>query len=893
MNKERVYGFLKPCIDAEILFLRNEMALSRDAAISAAAILEQRLIGLTAPVIGEIYKDELLKINPFSDVSPVFVSEENRREAADSLCVRLAQKEDVFATYPRLAGYKEKIHRNFRLFMGRFIQRYDADRTRISAEIMEGNPLGALKAFSASGADCHLHGSCSLKVVAEGGSFYYKPRDCRSDALYRELTEQFFSDITGAPAIVEMTGYGYAQEILSYPVCSEEEIRSYFENFGGLMAVFQALGSNDMHYENIVASGIHPVAVDLETIVTPLLNLFKGTDYTSIDEMDDLWRDLLYSPANTMVLPMMLQGKVQMSPLLATGEGTRSLPVYNGKHFTVSGYEDDFVKGYSRIYDRILEHRSRIKELIKAYGTMRSRYVLRASSYYAITLNQLHSPSFLNDGEKAEKELDKLSDRFSYLPVSETEALTSWEKSCLDEGDIPYFSTYADTRELYGDSLQSALASDFFDISPMEHANRSLDHMSDDEKNFELSYLRSRFSQAVDHSFTQKGKNSSYTKTCIECGEASDRAGGIFERIDRGRVTTSGGMDVFLSYDHNMMPDLIPGLRSGMQGIAFFFDLMIKTGGKQASRAGELLDACRRDTDRLIGIYEHNSESGLGNIEKGLYRGFGGILASPAFDRRHLTRILDLVRPDRYEGPDSINAAHGMAGLIIGLSRFADSSEPDDRVRQMLKLCGDTLAKHSGPVAEEGSGRRRISGFLMGEAGLGYAFSLCSGILGDKSYAVRASEAFNYELDQYNDTLKAWPDLMALDRPLIPGYSLETGAAGIGIGAALSPAECVSKELLLLAADTVISQGFLETDTLIEGNSGAALALIEISGRLNDKGYLRQAGEILDRMVKRADEEGGFRLLGQKYKTFFDPSFLNGYAGIGYVLLRYVQECET
>jgi len=197
-----------------------------------------------------------------------------------------------------------------------------------------------------------------------------------------------------------------------------------------------------------------------------------------------------------MALPMLLQGKAQMSPLYEkSGE---SLPVYRGQKRTVVGFEERLADGFSRGYDIIRDKREEIAGLLNEYRDMASRFVLRSSSYYALTLQDLHSPAFLEDSARRERELDRLGDRLRDLKTEDAAALVRWERESLEEGDIPYFSLTAGGRDLCGAPYADSLVRDFFEITALDHAGLCLRHMGDLDKRFETDYLRVRLRQAAD-----------------------------------------------------------------------------------------------------------------------------------------------------------------------------------------------------------------------------------------------------------------------------------------------------------------------------------------------------------------------------------------------------------
>lgn len=124
-------------------------------------------------------------------------------------------------------------------------------------------------------ADQHFHGRSTIRVDAEKGSFYYKPRDCRTDVLFGQIVDRWFSDIACVPDCVLGQGYAFCQNIPAAPASTEAEAGRYFRNLGGLCTLFQMFGTSDLHSENLVAQGVYPILVDMETILTPQPETFS------------------------------------------------------------------------------------------------------------------------------------------------------------------------------------------------------------------------------------------------------------------------------------------------------------------------------------------------------------------------------------------------------------------------------------------------------------------------------------------------------------------------------------------------------------------------------------------------------------------------------------------
>ena len=929
---DELFGFLDPVIDEERTFLKTRYNLTEDGAKSAADLLRKRLGKLTEPLVLKLFNEELQRTAPVSVLGSSFANEEQKREAREAAAEKLAGSESPFLKYPDMKLYCDRICANFRRFMDSLLSRLSEMREGIERELLYGKPMGNLLSLSASGADCHLHGSCALRVSTEGGTFYYKPRDLGPDELFRTLAQRFFEGRIYAPRVLNPGNcYGFVEAIQDRPLEKEGDLPAYFRNFGILLALFRSLGSNDMHFENIVASGIFPVCIDLETIITPVYRILEGTDYKSLDEMDEVHRDIFFSSANTMVLPMMLQGKLQMSPLLETN--ARSLPEFNGIRRTVYGFENEFISGFGEGYDTIEEKREEIHSLLRGYAKTASRFVLRSSSYYAITLQEMHSEAFLEDPANKERELKKLGERLNNLSETDQNAITCWERESLEEGDIPYFSIKADERSLYGAPSSIPLVKDFFSISALEHARLCLSHMGTEEKRFELDYLRARFRQAADkasppnmnkvysrpdHSTEESYVPGNAEKVVIVPGAANEvsivpgaanevnivpenachKDGAaqpgleegqltaaealklseeLFDRILELKVTSSKGTPFFLSHDGNLTPQSMPGLKNGMQGMALFFDLFGKRVPGRANEAEECMGYCRADTERQLYLLSHYDPGLLGRTMLGLENGIGGILLSPSLSQDGAKQLLSRINDEVLEACPQDTLEEGLAGLAVGLTAWKHKGLAEEINRQIPYITDRLLHAETADLS---------AGLMRGKAGLAYALSLCEELTENKEQRYlcrnRREELFREVRSEYSEKLSAWPDQEKLDRPLFHALDLEKGGPGIGLAAA----DC-SHEMLRLSADSVCRGSLLPTDTILKGNAGSALLLMKAAETLKEMKYLASCGRLLWKMSERAGRAGGFRVPDPSLKMVPDPSFLMGYAGIGYVFLRY------
>ncbi len=615
----------------------------------------------------------------------------------------------------------------------------------------------------------------------------------------------------------------------------------YYEHFGALTALFRFLGTSDMHYENILACGVYPAAIDMETLFTPASDPYQGCEIASVDEMNPVWRDLFFSTQSTLVLPMMLQGKAQISPLLrGNAETARCLPVLDGKPIPIYGFEESYIGGFSRMYDRLLRNRSGLAEMVRKAEDMRARFVLRASAYYALTLHEMHSPAGCASKDARERILADLNRHFEKEPAY-TPAVR-WERACLEEGDIPYFSFRAGQSGLYGDPYGGILLSGFFRMTAIERCLLTLERSGPEEKRFELDYLRRRFRQGPDSAKEirreQPERAPEGSPDPLSVQDARAEAVKILGEMDRMALRLTDGKRILLSADKHLVPSHHPNFERGLPGMSLFFDLVQRCPGLHCAETAELLlGDTEEDLLRSRRTYRQMTEAFRGILHPGLRKGVGGLLLSPCMDRDGIADVLDslMLMTRSYEEEDA-SLYSGIGGLLAGCLAAAARIGDGDEKEMLSHLI------------------RRLSRLLIPRVESDYGKS---------------------------------------PLPVIVGESLEAGAPGIALAAVLSEqAVPAAGELADRALSCTLALPFQETDDLALGNAGIALALTEAACRRSDPGLLRAAGERLAQSAQRAKQDGGYRSVPLRLRNIPDPSFWRGIAGIGYAMLKYAEACE-
>ncbi|MFZ1148111.1 MAG: DUF4135 domain-containing protein, partial [Xanthobacteraceae bacterium] len=155
-----------------------------------------------------------------------------------------------------------------------FVDRLAADLPAIRRELVKA-PTGANIVEIRSGvSDPHNGGRCvSIVAFADGTHVVYKPKDLRLDVAWRALVERLNG--AGAPitlktaSALSRNGYGWT-EFIEHAGCADaRDCDAFFRRAGAWLALLHCFAATDIHQENMIAVGDHPVPIDLETILQP------------------------------------------------------------------------------------------------------------------------------------------------------------------------------------------------------------------------------------------------------------------------------------------------------------------------------------------------------------------------------------------------------------------------------------------------------------------------------------------------------------------------------------------------------------------------------------------------------------------------------------------------
>ena len=797
--------------------------------------------------------------------------------------------------YPLLCEYFLHTHRNYTDSFISFFRAVVKRQQEISECFFQGRQIRKILHLSVSGADVHRNGLCVIGVETDAGTIFYKPHDCGLDSLYHEIILAWFSVCTKAAKVIEGDEYAFVSYLEAAPVNATEEVAAYFKHFGMLTALFHGLGSTDMHQENIIACGMYPACADVETLLSPALAGFDGI----IPDNSHNHRFLTQSLIRTAIMPVREYLGPLTSPLYTTCEAAfPCLPEFGGKLISVQGYEYDFILGFQEGYGRILEHRGEIMEIINRKRKSTLRSLLKNTRYYALIRDMLFQPEYLKDEAARENVFKKLLIPYRNFASQSDMNIVRYEWNCLIRGDIPYFCTAIDSKDLCGESTQMIINRDFFSSSSQNITAQFLSRLSEKEMLFELTLIRFFFA----HVPVDEEDRESYViqeETIPDTDILYSGIQEIFLRLQDDMLYEADDSFFWLSTAvfSSAMENCGNLTSLGDAGLLYAKLVMSRLPETEKPKYFKMaIDICKEIRKEL-----NHWDNACEKMDKlytitctGLFTGFGGLLyacgkmvpAGIIGANELCQRILRLILKYRLYLYPKATVAEGTAGLILGLSSVPQSPEAD----LCMRLCAEHLLS-----------RRKVDdvGFSRGWTGIATALCIAYGRLKEKCYLKSAADLFEDVRKAFDPKLMGWrnnsitPIWMSGKEPYEAGIYIAATVAEEIISTNIEawPEECFHlfttlREIKKMALTSMMKEGrLIWLDTLDDGNAMVLLALIKA-------GETKKAISVFSAILRRKKKKGDFTTMPRGVKSSFDASFWMWTSGLGYALVELYDAIE-
>lgn len=729
-----------------------------------------------------------------------------------------------------------------------FLGRLGADMPDLERVFGGGEALGEVVGLRPSLSDPHRGGRGVVALaLSSGRKLVYKPKDMGMEAAYFRLLEWLNERDAPLPfkvlEVLDRSTHGWVEFAEQVPCRDENEARRYHERAGMLLCLFYALEVTDCHYENIVASGEHPVLIDAETLMHHRARgpiPFDGEDAYALAG-DQFGRSVL----RTGLLPRWELAEDERTAYHVSGLGQvdederpimRALrwtwvntdrmarmmaPVKPPARENVPRMEDGspirledhgqlVVAGFRRMYRFLLVHREElVRGPLRRVGHEPVRFVFRATRVYMVLLRQLRDPRFLRDGMDRSIHLEKLG-RAQVPPrealvASPEERPVFWpvfeaERCAMELGDVPFFTASPGKNALSispGEEVEGC-----FEEPSLERVIGLLASLDEEDMERQVAFIEGSLYAHL----ARETSVSSYDPRPVSDEAPDERAApdgeafvapalALAEEIRRRAILAGDGSATWISpqflvrSERYQLQPMNHELYGGTSGVALF--LAAAEGFAPEKGYGELALAALKTPRRMLDRWPKRlaegaiigGASGLGSLVYAL-AGVGRLLG----DRTLLTdarRVADLITDDRIAADGALDVIAGSAGAILSLLALQEC-EPDAGVLSRTVLCGEHLLEErtesrAGPRAWAIATGVMNTGFSHGAAGIAYALLRLHGHTGDARLLEAAREAITYEESEYSPEMGNWADYGEKDDEARYPWQWCRGAPGIGL----------------------------------------------------------------------------------------------------------------
>lgn len=758
--------------------------------------------------------------------------------------------------------------------------------------------------------DSH-HGADSVTIVEfdNNKKIVYKPRPVTSEFSFQKFLIWCNSRLDGLKLktlkVVPRDGYGWVEYVQHESVVTQDKINNYYYRYGLLIAAMDCLNATDIHFENLIASGEHPVIIDLENIFQPI-EIYRDNNEVPLYLMDlEFFTGSTFFTA--MIDPIFIKGSLNGSPLTSPmlSESEKfEFSINDEGQFEVCALKEDFDNGHCLYYEnkpvRSYDYSKEIMDGYKDFGQMviknknelvsnifpsffkeiDVRVIFKPTRKYFRFLESLHAPYSLENSLNHDKYLHKL-----WIPAITKPALAkivdSEAESC-SLGDIPYFHTKVNSIDVY------------------DHSNKKIEnvlHMSGYDRTIEKlilfnnSTLKNNLA-CINYSLTHKrleiGSNENDGDRSLNAGANFKK---IYEFINRRIVFENEKLilvDLYLNTDmQTRHSELNNYIYSGLAGLCFSLAYYGKFENCEVSCAN-----AHKISDQIFREFDFN------NIDRlGACHGLGGIiyLASHlgylwneeyyfVMAEKLVDKAIKLAYTDRH-----FDIYSGLAGLILSMVSLYSVYKSKDLLKKIENVTNLLIS-----MSETKSSKRwwlssipsngPTTGFAHGLSGIGFSILKVYGLTNKEKYLSVSKEIHNYMMSCFDNESKSWLESQSSNSH----GQLEVWCHG-SPGISLFYSELLKNDNSIdvtrvyeASIDKTKDNNIFENDSLCHGSLGNIDVFLN-SRNPQNKISIEKSEDVINETLQ--DIAGRDVRCGNKYKHH-NLSLFTGFSGLAFQLMR-------
>lgn len=409
----------------------------------------------------------------------------------------------LYDRYPELVRVTEQVMEQTVAFLLEFLQRFEKDRRRIAEELCPDVERAGICSLDLRAGDPHNGGRSTIRVRLENDvCLYYKPHSIRKKVRYQTLYNRISKSL-GLPCLhvpyLDCDAYGWEAEVISRGCDTVAEVQYYYYRMGIHLFLGYALTASDLHGENLIACGEYPMIIDFETFpgyvsdgerqssvlstgLLPVLTWGAGGQAAVISALSD--GEKIRTPFRMPVVKNEGRSDICIAHEPIELQLTECIVRLQGRAVNPSDYTEELCRGFADTYRYCLQD-SEAEGLLEQFFEGRFRILLRHSQQYAMyRLTSLH-PGVLGSMKERRKLLEVLYEE----KMSEcTKRLHDYEIESLMRMDIPYFELSGESRSLYdGDGNDYP---EYLPMTPLEAWKRKWKHFGREDEVRQTALIR-------------------------------------------------------------------------------------------------------------------------------------------------------------------------------------------------------------------------------------------------------------------------------------------------------------------------------------------------------------------------------------------------------------------
>ena len=847
-------------------------------------------------------------------------------EKYTNFCIELKNADftnKIIQKYPPLQHLLFNYIENKAILFGYVINQYSSDKISIEKTLFNKLEIGKICSIQSNLSDAHHRGKEVLKLkTTTGNTIIYKPHSLENEQWFNNFA-YFLGKSCSLPMYylksLSYSNYGWC-ETIEYKDCNiSNEVDRYYKRIGIYLFVAYLLGTNDVHFQNLIASGEYPVLIDLECFSRPTS---KKEDLNN--DSNFLYLKLKNSVISSGILPQLhwrqetsgvdlsalSGGNADVAPFkipVVIGRNTENVhieyicpkitpqknkPRLNGKMISLQQYEKQILRGFQDAYIYSMSHSAEINKWLSVIINFKSRYLIEETQKYNLLLRSSYHPNIM--GNSYERELFFYSLWKHRNCYSETDKfITSSEVKDLINQDIPYFYFVLDSQSLfdsYGNKLSSC-----FTYSALDNIYKKYESLCLKDLNFQSKIISISVNPYGEKKLRELNKFNNIReviKSPTKKAELLKAANAIGEKLlSEAIYDTTLQKVTWISFD---IFDSKPGavnirpcslyLYDGISGFLLFFHLLFHyLGQNRYKKIINLLETQLFDyTDSIINANAkpHSTNSGIYNGEASIVYLYLILFWTTKkkiyleYAINHSSILVTIAKLDQNN-----DLLYGKAGAILVfcyLFQTLNDKKYLDIAEEIAVFLINACIKTKNGIGWKYKGfSHPLLGMAHGNAGIIIALAKLYQLTKKQKYYKYLHLSIKYEDNNFNESLQDWKDFRN------EKHLIETEVAWChGSGGILLSRIIVSKIVLDKHIDQICTLDIKR-------------ATHKICSKAQKKSLCLCHGECGIRLILRYALQKKFpairttpSLIDSIYiNEWYNPGLMNGYSGIGYYLV--------